>query len=98
MLAAVRDAVVRYKTWPALQQRALQEMVTEICAEDEVQVENEGEFEETTVIHRSLRHHRSLRQRPLPVEDVHLNSRKNTRIIRIAKQHIEILFRGERSA
>ena len=48
MLAAVRDAVVRYKTWPALQQRALQEMVTEICAEDEVQVENEGEFEETT--------------------------------------------------
>ena len=47
MLAAVRDAVVRYKTWPALQQRALQEMVTEIYAEDEVEDEgDEGEFEE----------------------------------------------------
>ena len=54
MLAALRDAVARYNTSPALQQRAREalknfdeEMVTELCAEDEVEDEgDEGEFEE----------------------------------------------------
>ena len=54
MLAAVRDAVVRHDTSPALQQHAQEalkifdkEMVTEIYAEDEVEDEgDEGEFEE----------------------------------------------------
>ena len=54
MLAAVKDAVVRHNTSPALQQhaqRALknfdEEMVTEIYAEGEVEDEgDEGELEE----------------------------------------------------
>ena len=51
-----------------------------------------------TVIHRSLRHHHSLRQRPLPVEDLHLNWLKKMQSIRIAHKPVEHSFRGERNA